>query len=236
VIGMGAVVLVALVVPVATLVTWLVVGAREGIHLPDTVKAAGHSAQAAGLGALAAVVAAWPVAFLAARHRGAVARWTERAAYAGYARPGLVVALSLVFFGARVATPLYQTVAMLVVAYLVLFLPQGVGALRATLGQISPRLEEASRSLGASRWRTTRRVLLPLVRPGAVAAFALVFLTAMKELPAALLLGPTGWDTLATRVWASTSEGFFARAAAPALVLIVVSSIPMTFLALRRDR
>jgi iron(III) transport system permease protein len=236
VIGMGAVVLVALVVPVATLVTWLVVGAREGIHLPDTVKAAGHSAQAAGLGALAAVVAAWPVAFLAARHRGAVARWTERAAYAGYALPGLVVALSLVFFGARVATPLYQTVAMLVVAYLVLFLPQGVGALRATLGQISPRLEEASRSLGASRWRTTRRVLLPLVRPGAVAAFALVFLTAMKELPAALLLGPTGWDTLATRVWASTSEGFFARAAAPALVLIVVSSIPMTFLALRRDR
>jgi len=127
-------------------------------------------------------------------------------------------------------------VGMLVLAYLVLFLPQGVGALRSTLGQVSPRLEEASRSLGASRLRTTWEILVPLVRPGAVAAFALVFLTAMKELPAALLLGPIGWDTLATRVWASTSEGFFARAAAPALVLVAVSSIPLAFLALRRDR
>lgn len=234
--GMGALVVLALAVPVATLVTWLALGAREGIDMGANLRAAAHSAQAAGLGAVVAVAAAWPVAVLAARHRGGVARWTERAAYAGYALPGIVVALALVFFGARVATPLYQTVGMLVLAYLVLFLPQATGALRSTLAQVSPRLEEASRSLGASRLRTTWAVLVPLVRPGAMAAFALVFLTAMKELPAALLLGPTGWDTLATRVWASTSEGFFARAAAPALVLVAVSSIPLAFLALRRDR
>ncbi|MFP5318986.1 MAG: ABC transporter permease [Acidimicrobiia bacterium] len=234
--GLAAVVVLALVLPLATLVQWLVTGTRQGIDMAETLRAAGHSAQAAGLGALVAVAAAWPVAVLGARHRGALSRWTERASYAGYALPGIVVALALVFFGARVASPLYQTVGMLVLAYLVLFLPQGVGALRSTLAQVSPRLEEASRSLGASRLRTTWQVLLPLVRPGAAAAFALVFLTAMKELPAALLLGPTGWDTLATRVWASTSEGFFARAAAPALVLVAVSSIPLTFLALRRDR
>jgi iron(III) transport system permease protein len=229
-------VLAALAVPVATLVTWLVVGATEGIDLAATAAAALHSAQSAAGGALAAVVAAWPVALLVARHPGAVARWTERAAYAGYALPGLVVALSLVFFGARVATPLYQTVGMLVLAYLVLFLPQGVGALRSTIAQISPRLEDASRSLGAGPAATARRVILPLIRPGAAAAFALVFLTAIKELPAALLLGPTGWDTLATRVWASTSEGFFGRAAAPALVLVVVSAVPLVFLALREER
>ena len=230
---LGLVVVLGLALPVATLVTWLVVGAREGINLAETVRAAAHSTQASALGALAALVAAWPVAVLSTRRPGGITRWTEGAAYAGYALPGLVVALSLVFFGARVATPLYQTVGMLVLAYLVLFLPQGVGAVRATLAQISPRLEEASRSLGATRLRTTWRVLVPLVRPGAVAAFALVFLTAMKELPAALLLGPTGWDTLATRVWASTSEGFLGRAAAPALLLIVVSSLPLAFLALR---
>jgi len=234
--GLAAVVVLALVLPLATLVHWLVTGTREGIDMGETVRAALHSAQAAGLGAMVAVAAAWPVAVLGARHRGVLSRWTERASYAGYALPGIVVALALVFFGARVATPLYQTVGMLVLAYLVLFLPQGVGALRSTLGQVSPRLEEASRSLGASRLRTTWEILVPLVRPGAVAAFALVFLTAMKELPAALLLGPIGWDTLATRVWASTSEGFFARAAAPALVLVAVSSIPLAFLALRRDR
>jgi iron(III) transport system permease protein len=231
--ALALVVVLGLVLPVATLVTWLVVGARDGIELGGTLLAAAHSAQASGFGALATLVAAWPVAVLSARQPGRIARWTEGAAYAGYALPGLVVALSLVFFGARVATPLYQTVGMLVLAYLVLFLPQGVGAVRSTLAQVSPRLEEASRSLGASRLRTTWRVLVPLVRPGAVAAFALVFLTAMKELPAALLLGPTGWDTLATRVWASTSEGFLGRAAAPALLLILVSSLPLAFLALR---
>ncbi len=227
---------VALVVPVATLVTWLVLGAREGIDLGETAAAAGRSARVSAGGALAALVAAWPVAALASRHPGRLARWTERLSYAGYALPGLVVALSLVFFGARVARPLYQTVGMLVLAYLVLFLPQAIGALRTTLGQISPTLEDASRSLGAGPLATARRVLLPLVRPGATAAFALVFLTAMKELPAALLLGPTGYDTLATRVWATTSEGFFGRAAAPALLLIVVSSVPLAFLALRDER
>ena len=234
-VGLTVLVLVALVVPVATLVTWLVVGSQEGIDLPATARAALRSAQAATGGAFLAVVAAWPIALLADRHPGRLARWSERAAYAGYAVPGLVVALSLVFFGARVATPLYQTVWILVFAYLVLFLPQGVGALRTTLAQVSPRLEEASRSLGVGRLRTAWRVLLPLVRPGAAAAFALVCLTAMKELPGALLLGPTGWDTLATRVWASTSEGFFARAAPAALLLITVSSVPMAFLALRGD-
>ena len=228
-------VIVALAVPVATLVTWLVLGAREGIDLGDTAGAAGRSARVAAGGALAALVAAWPVAALAARHPGRLSRFTERLSYAGYALPGLVVALSLVFFGARVVRPLYQTVGMLVLAYLVLFLPQAVGALRTTLGQISPSLEDASRSLGSGPLATARRVVLPLVRPGATAAFALVFLTAMKELPAALLLGPTGYDTLATRVWATTSEGFFGRAAAPALVLIVVSSIPLAFLALRDE-
>ena len=233
---LGALVAVALVVPVATLVTWLVLGVRDGIDLGETAAAAARSARVSAGGALAALLAAWPVAALAARHPGRLARWTERLSYAGYALPGLVVALSLVFFGARVARPLYQTAGMLVFAYLVLFLPQAVGALRTTLGQISPSLEDASRSLGAGSLATARRIVLPLVRPGATAALALVFLTAMKELPAALLLGPTGYDTLATRVWASTSEGFFGRAAAPALVLIVVSSIPLAFLALRQER
>jgi len=235
-IGSGVLVVLGLVVPVATLGTWLYLGARDGLELARTAGAAARSAQAAAGAAAVAVVAAWPVAVLATRHPGRLARWTERLSYAGYALPGLVVALALVFFGARYARPLYQTVGMLVLAYLVLFLPQAVGALRATLGQVSPGLEEASRSLGAGPITTFRRVLLPLVKPGAGAAAALVFLTAMKELPAALLLAPTGWESLATRVWGATSEGFFGRAAGPALVLILVSSVPLAFLALRDER
>ncbi len=149
----------------------------------------------------------------------------------------MVVALSLVFFGARVVPVVYQTRTLLVFAYVVLFLPQAVGALRASLLQVSPSLEEASRLLGATPSATAWRVVLPLVRPGALAGVALVFLTCMKELPATLLLAPTGFQTLATQVWGATSEAFFSRAAAPALMLVVLSAIPMLLLTSdERDR
>ncbi len=80
---------------------------------------------------------------------------------------------------------------------------------------------------------TTFRVVLPLARSGLLAGGALVFLTCMKELPATLLLAPTGYPTLATQVWSATSEAFFARAALPALALVLLSSIPMAILVLR---
>jgi iron(III) transport system permease protein len=80
---------------------------------------------------------------------------------------------------------------------------------------------------------TTFSVVLPLARSGLLAGGALVFLTCMKELPATLLLAPTGYPTLATQVWSSTSEAFFARAALPALALVLLSSLPMAILVLR---
>jgi iron(III) transport system permease protein len=67
-------------------------------------------------------------------------------------------------------------------------------------------------------------------------AYALVFLTAMKELPATLLLAPIGFSTLATQVWSATNEAFFARAAAPALALVLLSSAPLAILVLREGR
>ena len=79
-------------------------------------------------------------------------------------------------------------------------------------------------------------ITVPLVRPGIMAGAALVFLLTMKELPATLILSPIGFDTLATSIWSAASEAFFARAAAPALVLIMVSSLPLAFLMLRERR
>jgi iron(III) transport system permease protein len=149
----------------------------------------------------------------------------------------VVVALALVFFGARVVPSLYQTLAMLAFAYAVLFLPQALGGMRSSLLQVNPSLEEASRLLGRGPVTTFRRIVMPLARPGVLAGAALVFLTCMKELPATLLLAPTGYSTLATQVWNATSESFFGRAAAPALALVLLSSLPMAFLVLReRDR
>ena len=229
----AALVTVALVVPLGVIVYWLVRGVSAGEPLRLTGTLIGHSLVASTLGAGVAVVAAWPVAVLAARHPGRLSRVVEGASYTGYALPGVVVALALVFFGARVAEPIYQTRTMLVFAYVVLFLPQAVGAIRASLLQVNPSLEEASRLLGRSKAATTRSVVLPLVRPGALAGVALVFLTCMKELPATLLLAPTGYDTLATQVWNATSEAFFGRAAAPALALVLLSALPMALLVMR---
>jgi iron(III) transport system permease protein len=76
-------------------------------------------------------------------------------------------------------------------------------------------------------------VTAPLAGSGILAGAALVFLTTMKELPATLLLGPTGFETLATRVWGATSEAFFARAAAPALLLVGISAVPLYLLVIR---
>jgi hypothetical protein len=137
-----------------------------------------------------------------------------------------VVALALVFVGIRVVPGLYQTRAMLVSAYVVLFLPLAVGAIRAALMQVPPSMEEAARTLGHSRLSVLTRVVLPIARRGALAGGALVALTVVKELPATLLLAPTGFDTLATRVWSATNQAFFAQAAVPALTLLVLASMP----------
>lgn len=232
----ASVVAVALVLPLAVMGGWLARGIERGEPLSIAWEAAGHSLEASALAAAVTVVVAWPVAYLGARHPGRLAKAVERSSFVGYALPGVVVALSLVFLGSRALPAVYQTRGLLVFAYVVLFIPMAVGSLRASILQVGPQLEEASRSLGRGWWATLRLVVVPLVRPGVVAAVALVFLTVMKELPATVLLAPIGFDTLATQVWNASSEGFFARAAAPALFLVLLSSVPLAILTARESR
>jgi iron(III) transport system permease protein len=144
-----------------------------------------------------------------------------------------VVALAFVAFGA--GTPFYQTLAMLIAACVVRFLPEAISSTRAVLLQVSPRLEEAARGLGRSQVGAVASVTIPLARSGILAGAALVLLTAMKELPATLLLSPTGWDTLAVAVWTAANNAAYGEAAAPALILIAAAAVPMLLLA-PRDR
>jgi iron(III) transport system permease protein len=152
--------------------------------------------------------------------------------YSAFALPGIVIALSLVFLGINHARWLYQTLAMLVFGYLILFIPQAVGTIRTSLAQIHPNLEEAASSLGRRPGAVFLTITLPLLRPGLFAGASMVFLTAMKELPTTLLLAPIGFKTLATMIWSAISEAFFAAAAAPALLIVLLSSVPMAFLIL----
>ncbi len=102
------------------------------------------------------------------------------------------------------------------------------------LQQITPNLEEAARSLGFGPLRFLRTITLPLVRSGFVAAWVLMFLQSMKELPATLLLRPVGFDTLAVRVWLEASEEYY-QLAAPSALLIVVMTLPALLLLVSKD-
>ena len=223
----------ALGVPAVTLGRWLVDSVQASPDLARLRGAMEGSLVAAGLGAALTVAAAVPVALLAARHRGRLARAVEHSSYVAHALPGIVIALSLVFFSARYLTALYQRLPVLVFAYVVLFLPLAVSAVYASAVQAPPRLDEVARSLGRRPTAAFGSVTVPLLAPGLGAGAALVFLTSMKELPATLLLSPTGYDTLATRVWTATSGGRFGDAALPAALLILVAALP-TFLLSRR--
>ncbi|MCO5190256.1 MAG: iron ABC transporter permease [Anaerolineae bacterium] len=229
----GTMVFFSLILPALGLGYWLLRGIAGGAALASLWEPALGSLSAAGIAAVVTVIAALPVAILSARRQTRLSQVVERITYAGFALPGIVIALALVFFGINYARPLYQTLPLLIGAYVVLFIPQAVGTARTSLLQVSSHLEEAGRSLGRTKIAVFRRVTLPLVTPGILAGAALVFLTVMKELPATLILSPLGFRTLPMSVWSSISEAYFAQAAAPSLLLILLSSLPLAFLTLR---
>ncbi len=224
-----AVAALALGLPGYALTRWLSAGVSRPGSFTGVAAAATTSLWVALLGAALTVTLALPVGLLAVRSR--LGRLAERLAYAAHALPGLVVGLSLVFFGISVAYPYYQTTTLLIFGYAALFLPLAVGAIHAAAAQAPPRLAEVARSLGRSPLTVLRTVTLPLVAPGAGAGAALVFLTVMKELPATLLLRPTGTRTLATELWTHTSVAAYAAAAPYAALLVLLSAVPTWLLA-----
>ena len=232
----GAVVMAALVLPTGVILYWLLRGLASGESFAPVWAATLNSFRAGALAAVAAAILGLPVAYAAVRMGGRLMSFAARAVYLGYGLPGIVIALSLVFFGANFAPWLYQTLWMLVFAYVVRFLPQAMGAMQISLLQMNPRLEEAGRSLGLGNRAVFRRITAPIVRPGVLAGMALVFLTTVKELPATLLLSPTGFSTLATQIWSATDEAFFARAAAPALILLAMSAFSIFLVLMQEER
>jgi iron(III) transport system permease protein len=224
---------VGLAVPLVVIGYWLERAVSLGEGLEAAWVAALNSVLASGLAAAAALLAALPVALLAARHPSRPARILERAAFSANALPGIVIALSLVFFAANYAAPVYQTLALLVFAYVVRFLPQALAGASSAFARVSPHLEEAARGLGRTPRRAFLSVTVPLSASGLLAGAALVFLSTMKELPATLLLRPIGFETLATEVWTATTVAAYSQAALPALLLVVFSA-PFVYLLVTR--
>jgi iron(III) transport system permease protein len=148
--------------------------------------------------------------------------------------PGPVAALAVLVLVLKLMPVFYGTAVVLVIAYVLHFLPAGLQSLEPALQQVTPNLEEVARTLGLGVQETWRRVTLPLIRNGFLVAWVLIFLQTMKELPATLLLRPVGFDTLAIRVWLEASEEYY-QLAAPSALLIVLVGLPALVLLLSRD-
>lgn len=232
----SAVVTITIVGPAIVLIYWIQQGISSGENQLLPWLELWNSCKVAGLAALATTACSIPVATLAIKYPSKLSWMLERLTFTGYALPGIVVALSLVFIGINVAQPIYQTIWILLFAYIVLFLPIAMGTTSSTLLQISPRLEEAARGLGRTPIQTLFAVVIPQMRSGILTGIAMVFLVTIKELPVTLILGPLGFKTLATIIWSTSSEAFYAKAAVPALIIMIVSSVPMIFLAWKGER
>lgn len=231
--------LASVVLPVASMAAWLVIGVSNGSDPGLRPALIVNSLLAAAPAAVAAVLAALPVVLFAVRHPGRYSALVDRAAWLGNALPGIVVALAFVF--AVVQSPdwifnnIYQTMPLMIGAYTIRFLPQAMGAIRPNLLQLNPALEEAARGLGRGPVAVFFTITLRVILPGLLSGGALVFLTTIKELPITLLLSPPGYENLVTEVWVAAEEGLYSQVAAPALLLVTISAFSVIFI-LGRER
>jgi iron(III) transport system permease protein len=241
----------AFVVPLLQLVVW--VWQRGRFDLDE--RYAGLILHTLYLGGIAALVTVCVAMILVFARRFAPTRAIRSGisvANIGYALPGSVLAVSIMlafsyldrewvvplssWLGGTGRPLLLGSLGALVLAYLVRFIAVAYGPLENSLSRIRPSLPEAARSLGVSGPRLFFRIYLPLLIPGTLSAALLVFVDVLKEMPATLLMRPFGWDTLAVRIFEMTSEGEWARAALPALTLVMVGLLPVIGLIRRSAR
>ncbi|GMQ99085.1 MAG: iron ABC transporter permease [Acidimicrobiia bacterium] len=231
--GLAVVVLVGVVIPVTVLATWIARSLAAGSDITIPLRALTGSLTAGTLAAAFAMVAAIPITVLSVRYASKSTRWLERGVFTIFSLPHITIAIAVVAFTIRYAQPVYQSILVLTLVYAAMFLAQATSSAKASLLQVNPALEDASRSLGRGPITTYFKVTFPLMARGLMAGGALVFVTTIKELPATLLLSPPGFTTLAVRIWAAADELLYARAATASLLLIAVSVIPVYYLSIR---
>lgn len=210
---------------------------------PEFVRFAGNSLLISTLTALLAMGITLLLGFCRRLDGGVASLLPLRIAAMGYAMPGTVLAIGVLVpltaldFGINDLAEwlgrqgpgllLTGTLTAIVFGYLVRFVAIAIGSVESSMGKISPSLDMAARSLGQGSGGMLRRVHLPLVRRGLFAGAMLVFIESMKELPAALLLRPFNFDTLATHVYQFVSDEMLERGALGAIVIVLVGLLPL---------
>lgn len=221
---------------------WADLGAREGFPIGSRLAALiGNSFILAGIAAVIGVLLATGMAYAARLSRGRASRaiaWANRAAALGYAIPGAVIAVGVLVplgrldnwlaagiegaLGIKPGLLLTGTIVALVYAYLVRFLAVALQTMEAGLAKVTPRMDDAARSLGATPAGTLARVHAPLLASSLASAALLLFVDVMKELPATFALRPFNFDTLAIEAYNLAKDERLAEAAVPSLVIVAI--------------
>jgi iron(III) transport system permease protein len=236
----------SLVTPVAVCIWWAFRGVVRSdtpaadfwTSVSDLARPALNTSVAAVAAALTAVVLVAPVAYLAVKRPGRLGATASAIVLGGFALPGLSIALSLVYFtlsGVSWLGGIYQTLPLLVLAYVIHFGAQALNVATVAVGSVPARVEDAARTLGVSASQRLWRVELPLMLPGLLSGAGLVLMSAMKELPATLLLAPIGFETLSVKIWTGTESALFADASLACLALILTSGVLTWLLVIRRS-
>jgi len=213
-----------------------------------------HSVATAAVTAMITVVLALFLINAVRLARSHMITGTVRLASIGYALPGGILGLGLLFalarfdntvdafarahFGFGTGLLLTGSAAAVVIACAIRFLALAESAIRSGMEKLPPNLDEAARSLGQTPARSAARVLLPLLKPAIFTAAVLVFVDTIKELSATILLRPFGFNTLATYVYENASRGVPEDGAVAAILIILTALVPVVLLsgALARDR
>ncbi len=186
------------------------------------------------IAASVAVIMSLPVGLYHARRQTVLSHTFLQLSSVGFALPGPVIALGVMVFALAFMPFLYGSLALLILAVVIRFLPLAVQAQESAIQQITPSVEQAGRILGVGYWGSLWRVTLPMIRGGMVTAWVLVFIDTLKELPATLLLRPVGFDTLPVRIWIESSEEML-ELAAPAALMLVVATFPALWILMRSE-
>jgi iron(III) transport system permease protein len=232
----------AFIIPVLQLVIWVLETSSE-VFTAETLGLLTRSVVLGGSAATLACVFAGIVC-LAKRYLPIPSLLrSQQFAQLGYGIPGSVMAIGIYlvivkidhalvdalekFFAYSGPLILSGTILTMVLALGIRFLAVASGSVDAGLARISQRLDEAGRLYGVYGWKQFALIHWPLLKKSFASGFLLVFVDVIKEMPLTLMTRPFGWDSLSVRIYGLTSEGEWARAALPALLLVVIGTLPL---------
>ncbi|MBO0664510.1 iron ABC transporter permease [Jiella sp. CQZ9-1] len=222
-----AVIALSLGVPFVTIGRWLAAGGLAIWRLDEIVPTLAQTAILAFAGGVLTTAMAVPMAWLSNRAPSRLQHGLEKLNYVIGSLPGIVVALALVTIAVRVVQPLYQTMATILLAYGLMFLPRALISLRASIAQAPIELEQAASALGRGPAQALFATTIRLAAPGAAAGTAMAALGIVNELTATQMLAPLGTHTLAMRFWSFSGEIDYASAAPYAAIMVAIS-LPFT--------